>query len=476
MPKKPQPSTPKIKTDMKSVTFDTVAAVSTPPGKGGVALIRCSGEHAITVANACFTAKCGKAVGELMPRRATYGTVHQKGAPIDDVLLTVFPAPHSYTGEDIVEIACHGGVLVTRAVLEALLSCGARQAEAGEFTRRAFLNGQLTLTEAEAVGDLLEAKTEGQLKLASVASRKKLRDEFEKLHTAMTELLASVYAVIDFPDEDLAELTDEEIVKRLQTLQQGLTALAASYRTGRAIGVGIPTAIVGRPNVGKSSLYNALCGEDLAIVTATAGTTRDLLHATVQAGRVTLQLTDTAGLRESTDEIERIGIDRAKKAMDEAELLLAVFDLSAPLALQDMDLIEHLAGDRRPIIAVCNKADLAKEAPLPQKIGQLTPHIVRICAAEGDVRELTELIDTLCTDGNLAVGQDAILYDARQFAAVNRALDHVSASLTAFTAGLPADVAFEDLECAVGALAELDGRGVSQEMVDHIFSRFCVGK
>ncbi len=461
---------------MKSVTFDTVAAVSTPPGKGGVALIRCSGDNAIAVADACFNAKCGKTVRELSPRRASYGTLHRNGEPVDDVLLTVFPAPNSYTGEDVVEIACHGGILVTKAVLEAVLSCGARQARAGEFTQRAFLNGRITLAEAEAVGDLLEAKTEGQLKLASIASRTKLHEEFTRLHKAMTELLASVYAVIDFPDEDLGELSDEEIASRLQILQNDLSALASSYRTGRAIGVGIPTAVVGKPNVGKSSLYNALCGEELAIVTATAGTTRDLLHATVQAGRVTLQLTDTAGLRESTDDIERIGIERAKKAMAEAELLLAVFDISQPLTQQDADLILQLSNETRPVIAVCNKMDLTADGNIPSPIARFTPHIVQISAAQGDISALTALINDLCTDGTLSVGQDAILFDARQLAAVNRALDHVKASYAAFSAGLPADVAFEDLECAVGALAELDGRGVSEEMVSHIFSRFCVGK
>ncbi len=463
---------------MRPSELDSIAAVSTPPGKGGVALIRCSGSDAFSIVASCFRPKSGKSVAELPPRTAVYGDILYRGKAIDDGILTLFPAPHSYTGEDVAEICCHGGVLITKEVLSALLFGGARQAEAGEFTRRAFLNGRLSLTEAEGVGTLLEASTAAQMELASTASRKQLRTKIEELHAQVTELLAATYAVIDFPDEDLSELSHEEIENRLNDIISGLQRLEASYKTGRAISEGIPTVIVGRPNVGKSSLYNALSGEDLAIVTDVAGTTRDLLHTDVQAGRVTLALTDTAGLRENGDEIEKIGINRTKEQLEKAELVIAVFD-ATHFDSEDEALISLLKKSEKTVIAVENKCDLLlgeDEAKTTAPLTKLTKNRVRLSARSDDVSSLTAMIEALCTDTSFVTGADAILFDARQHAAVSRALDFVLASRTAFSEGLPTDVAFEDLELAVSALSELDGQGVTEEMVSHIFSRFCVGK
>ena len=469
---------------MRPSEFDTIAAVATPPGKGGVALIRCSGADAIKVASACFRPKSGKTVEMLPPRTAIYGDIMYKGAAIDDGILTLFPAPASYTGETTAEICCHGGILVTRTVLEALLEAGARLATRGEFTRRAFLNDRLSLTEAEAVGDLLEAKTTSQMLLSSVASRHKLTNAIDRLHAEITHLLSSVYAVIDFPDEDLAELTDDQIKRQLADIRDGLQKLQDSYHTGHAISEGIPTVIVGKPNVGKSSLYNALSGEDAAIVTPIAGTTRDLLRTTVQAGQVTLHLTDTAGLHESCDEVEEIGIKRAEEALLSAELILAMFDISGKPTDEDRLLVDKLLHAQKTVIAIGNKSDLLNDASAPltsdsdwtSLLEGLTPYRLSLSVRSDHIEDLTDMINALYTNEKLTAGADAILFDARQNAAVSRALSFVCHSLDAFTSGIPADVAFEDLELAVSALTELDGRGVSEEMVDHIFSRFCVGK
>lgn len=456
---------------------DTIAAVSTPPGKGGVALIRCSGAEAFAVVRRCFSAKCGKDIEDFPLRHAIYGNILKSGEPIDDGLLTLFPAASSYTGEPVAEITCHGGVLVTRAVLQAVFEAGARPAQAGEFTRRAFLNGRLSLYEAEAIGDLLEAVTDSQMRLSSVASRKCLSESVKDISDEMTHLVSSIYALIDFPDEDLAEMSDEEILSSLQHILESLTRLSATYRTGRAISEGIDTVICGRPNVGKSSLYNALCGEDLAIVTPIAGTTRDLLSETVSAGRVTLRLTDTAGIRhgdKSVDEVEKIGIRRAEEALDRAELILAVFDSSEPLTDEDRALIKTLKEKKKTVIAILNKADLPTVVDHTE-IDALTPHTLHL-SVKNELSALHALIEELCIDRALSTGADAILFDARHFAAVTRATDYVRASYEAFCAHLPADLAFQDIELAIGALEELDGRGVTNALVDHIFSRFCVGK
>lgn len=457
---------------------DTIAAVSTPPGKGGVALIRCSGAEAFEIARRCFTSKSGKDIEEFSLRHAIYGHIcNGAGEAIDDGILTLFPASSSYTGENVAEISCHGGVLVTRAVLQAVLEAGARPAAAGEFTRRAFLNGRLSLYEAEAIGDLLEAVNDNQMRLSSVSSRKRLREAVKAITDEMTHLVSSLYALIDFPDEDLSEMSEEEILASLQHILESLSRLASTYRTGRAISEGIETVICGRPNVGKSSLYNALCGEELAIVTSIAGTTRDLLSETVSAGRVTLRLTDTAGIRhadQEIDEVEKIGIRRAEQALEQAELVLAVFDSSEPLTQEDLALIHNLKEKEKTVIAILNKADLPYGIDRTE-IDALTPHVLSL-SVQDDLSALHALIEELCIDRALSTGADAILFDARHFAAVTRATDYVRASYEAFCARLPADLAFQDIELAIGALEELDGRGVTNALVDHIFSRFCVGK
>ena len=453
----------------------TVAAISTPPGKGGVALIRVSGAQAIEIAARCVKLRSGKPLSALSARYAAYGDVYFEGAPIDDVIVTLYRAPHSYTGEDTVEICCHGGSLLTKTVLSALFAAGAEQAGPGEFTRRALLAGRLSLTEAEAIGCLLEAGSTAQIRLAASDARSRLAGELQDLHDRLLTLISSLYARIDYPDEALGDLSDEETAACLEKIDERMTALRKTYRTGRAINEGIPTVLCGSPNVGKSSLYNYLAGEDLAIVTDHAGTTRDVLATNVPLGSVLLRLFDTAGLRDTNDPVEQIGVSRSRARMEEGELLLAVFDAASPLTEEDAALLADLTGSEKTVIILLNKSDL------PQKVDRAAfaafPHVLPISAVTGaGIDRLRALVEKLFTDETLRVGEEAILSSARQYAALSRAQECLQAALSAFRAGIPADAAASDLELALSALADLDGRAVNEEIIADIFKRFCVGK
>jgi tRNA modification GTPase len=338
---------------------NVIAANSTPPGKGGVAVIRMSGEGAFEIAKKVFLPFSGKDLDDYRPRSQIYGYIIYNGEKIDDGMLTCFPAPRSYTGEDTVEISCHGGILVTRTVLEALFAAGATPAQAGEFTRRAFINGKLSLSEAEAIGTLLEATSHEQIRLSASPARAKLLEAINGIRTSLIDVMSSIYARIDYPDEDLGEFSDEETVERLCTVRESLSRLIDTYRTGRAINEGISTVIAGKPNVGKSTLYNLLVGEDAAIVTDIAGTTRDILERTVSLGRVSLRLTDTAGVRSGElDKVEEIGIERSKEKITSSELILAVFDLSREVDESDLTLIGEIAKADGYKVCVLNKRDL----------------------------------------------------------------------------------------------------------------------
>ncbi len=455
--------------------LSTVAAVSTPRGKGGVALIRISGEEAVAVAGRCFSPKSGKSVGELPARTAVFGDILSEGAPIDDGLVTVFRAPASYTGEDMVEISCHGGVLVTRRVLEAVFAAGAIPAAAGEFTRRAFVNGKLSLTGAEAIGEILEAKSDAQLRVAAAQRRGALTDALTAASHDLTALIAAVYAKIDYPDEDLAEVSDAEFCARAEAISEKLSALKSTYRSGSAIFAGIRTVICGAPNRGKSSLYNAIAGEEAAIVTEIAGTTRDTLERDLPLGKVLLHLTDTAGIHETEDRVEQIGVRRAEEKLRGAELVLCVLDASRPLADEDTALLASLADIAAPKVAILNKADLGTVAlDLPEGLFAAT---VAMSAKSGEgLPALTDAVEALFLDGDIDVSADAIVTEARQFASLTEAVERIADAVRLVQDGMGTDLAASDLERAVATLDELDGRAVSEDVVGEIFSKFCVGK
>ena len=463
---------------MNSLT-QVIAAVSTPPGKGGVAIIRMSGEGAFEIADRVFFPISGRKFSECMSRTQIYGNIIEDGERIDDVLATRFPAPHSYTGEDTVEIGCHGGILVTRTVLEALLRAGAVPATAGEFTRRAFINGRLSLTEAEAISNLLEAKTRDQLRLSGGDARGRLTAKIAEIRAALVSLMSSIYARIDYPDEDLGDFSDGEVRASLYNIKVECENLLSTYRTGRAISEGVDTVICGKPNAGKSTLYNLLLGFDAAIVTDIPGTTRDVLTSSLPLGRVMLKIADTAGIRDSEDmdAVERIGVEKSRKMIKECELLFAIFDISRPFDEEDRLILEATRSVNVPKIALLNKADLP--AVIDESAFTGFDEVIRISAKCGEaeaVQKLSETVNRLFTDEKIVIGQDAIISSARQHASLSRCLDFVRAAIESLDLGFMQDAASSDVERALGAISELDGRSVSEEIVSDIFSRFCVGK
>ncbi len=459
---------------------NTIAAISTAYGRGGIAVIRISGDEAVEIADRCFRASNGKSLTMQEHGQCVYGRIIKNGVQIDDGMCTVFRAPKSYTGEDVVEISCHGGILLTQKVLEALFECGAVQATAGEFTRRAFTNGKLSLSQAEAVGMLIDAQSEEQLSLAISHERGVVRDKADELYERLKTVVTGMYANVDFPDEDLAELSDDEVLAELSLIESELSGLKASYRVGRAVCEGIRAVIVGKPNVGKSSLLNLLVGSDRAIVTDVAGTTRDTIEETVSCGRVLLRLCDTAGIHETSDIVEQIGVRRSLEMLERAELVLAVFDSSDAFDNEDLELLEKLKALPCVKIAILNKCDLNErlDVELLRSSGAFC-EIINICSLRGSESGIDKLIKTveeLYIKGEIDYNSQAVLTNARQNASVSRALDAVRNAMLHLRSGLSTDMYGFDIETALSELGELDGRKVSEEIVDGIFHRFCVGK
>lgn len=463
--------------------FDTIAAVSTPRGVGGVAMIRVSGAEAIEYCSKVFLPKGGKTLFDIPSNMTIYGGIFMPTAEknekinIDDGMATVFRAPHSFTGEDTVEITCHGGVLVTESVLSACLAAGCRAAEPGEFTKRAFISGKLSLSEAEALGNLLEAQTHAQLQLSRGGMDGLLSKEITKIYESIRNILTSIYAKIDFPDEDLSSLSREEMSRQTAECYERLRSLAETYRTGRAISEGIRTVICGRTNAGKSSLYNRIVGRDAAIVTDIEGTTRDILEETAACGKVTLRLFDTAGLRETSDAVESIGIERAQKALSDAELVIAMFDATRPLDVSDRDFIHQLTSHSGTIIAVLNKCDGNVDADVKAEICGNFENSLLLSAKTGDgYCDLISLIERLYIDGSINLREDAVLTNARQYASIMQAIEKVSLSVSSLDIGEALDLCCIGLESAMSSLGEIDGRDVTEDIVSQIFAHFCVGK
>ena len=457
--------------------FDTIAAVSTPRGKGGVAVIRISGPDALAVGDAVFSKK----LSELPANKTVYGKIFLPLADggkkqIDDGLAVVFRAPQSFTGEDTVEINCHGGALVTATVLDACLAAGARQATAGEFTRRAFVNGKIGLDSAESLGALLEAKTLNQLTLARAGMDGRVGREAGRIYDSLLGVCAELRADIDFPDEDVSQMTLEELQNAVSAALKDTEKLALTYIAGRAIAEGVKTVICGRTNSGKSSLYNRLVGRDAAIVTDIEGTTRDLLEETVSFGGVTLRLCDTAGIRKTSDTVEKIGVERAENAINSAELILAVFDGSRKTDADDLAFIDDLKKiDGKTIVAVINKSDLpASELADVVKAG--FENVVTLSALNGvGLNDLEKIISDKFFGGEIDEDQ-ATLVTERQYGSVVRAAEFLRTASDGLKKGLPFDLISSDIESAMTELAGTDGRFVKEDIIDNIFSKFCVGK
>ena len=458
--------------------LDTIAAVSTPYGKGGVAMIRISGADAVNIAERVFRPASKRRLSELSHGQMVYGEIFMpdgEGNSVDDGMAVVFRAPHSFTGEDTVEITCHGGILVTRKVMSAVLLAGARAAEAGEFTRRAFVSGKMKLTEAEALGSLLEARSESQLTLARSGMRGRLSSRMDELYGALLRVLSGIYAVIDFPDEDLSDMSRDEMIGELRGVLTEIKKLSATYGTGRAVNEGIPTVICGRTNAGKSSVYNRILGYDAAIVTDIEGTTRDVLREAAVLGKATLLLCDTAGLRDTDDKVESIGIERSLREISEAGLILAVFDGSREPVAEDFALADRIKQLGVPSIALINKSDVAVRDM--SVLCEGLPRVIQVSAVTGEGFDaLQKAVEEMFIDGEIDMANDAVVTGARQYASLRTAGELLERTIGDMTARMSLDACCVGVECAMSALGEVDGREIGEEIVSEIFSRFCVGK
>ena len=469
---------------MYSMFGSTIAAISTPRGKGGVAVIRISGEEAFSICENFVFPKSKKKLWDIRHASVCLSDItDEDGDLLDEALVSVFHAPHSYTGENTVEISCHGGVLLTEAILTRALSCGAVQAGPGEFTRRAFSAGKLSLSQAEAVIGMIDAQTKASLSLSRLNLGGAVRRKTDTIYENLRNVVSSVYAVIDFPDEDLSSLSEEEVRAGIENAISALEKLRRSYKTGHAVCEGVRTVIFGKPNTGKSTILNLLAEKERAIVTDVAGTTRDVISETVAAGNVTLRLSDTAGVHGTDDLVESIGVQRSLEALEEAELILAVFDLSHGLDSEDEEILSHVekrASFGVPVIAICNKSDLFESEKVQTDIQKIERTLgskpILLSAKNENSREpLVSLIEHIFESSDVSAADNAVITNARQFAAVNEALSHAQSALFSLDY-LGEDTACAELELAMGKLGELDGRQVTIDIVDSIFHRFCVGK
>lgn len=451
----------------------TIAAISTAQGEGGIGVIRISGDNALLIADKIFKSVSGKRIINMQGYTAAFGKVIENGSKIDEVVALVFRAPHSYTGEDIVELSCHGGVYITKQVLRTVFNAGAVPAQAGEFTKRAFLNGKIDLTEAEAVIDIIRAKSKSAARAALCVKEGALRKKIDSVKNDLLSQAAHLSAWADYPEEDIAEVTYESLQKTCKNAINIIENLLASYDSGQAIKQGIDTVIAGRPNVGKSTLMNLLSGYEKSIVTDIPGTTRDIVEDTVVVGDVILRLSDTAGLRDTDDAVEKIGVDRAKKRLEQCRLLLAVFDNSRELNNDDKQLI--LQAENIPCIAIINKVDLEQKLDV-NYIKSKIQHIVYVSATKGEGKEeLIKAVEDIAGTANLDPSE-GILANERQRCAVSNALKSVKEAEAALISGMTFDAVTVLLEDAISELLELTGEKTSDEIVDRVFHNFCVGK
>ncbi len=458
---------------------DTIAAISTPKGTGGIAVIRISGAEALQIAGKVFRAKSGRELCDYGARYAIYGDILDNRSPIDSGLLTYYTAPNSFTGENMVEISCHGGYTVSAMVLGAVLSAGARMAEAGEFTRRAFINDKIGLVEAEAIGNMLTAESEGAVRLSNRHINGALSEKINAITDELVSLISSVYASIDYPEEDLEDMEDGELQKRIDALSEKCRALISTYRSGHAVAYGINTVIVGKTNAGKSSLFNALVQENKAIVTDIPGTTRDMLEQSVEIDGVALRIFDTAGIRNSTEDIiESMGIELAKEkiASPDTELILALFDASRPLDSSDEEILDFLAKvEGKSIIPVLTKTDCETVADVSVIEARLSkPRSISTSTGDG-IDGLKKHIISLFVTCESDVMTGGVITNVRQLSSLKKCLEKTDEATRLLKDGMK-DMALRELESAVNVVGEIDSRTVAEKVVNEIFSKFCVGK
>lgn len=453
--------------------MSTIAAICTPNAAGGVAIVRISGEDALAVADRVFATVSGKPLVDYKGYTAAYGKIHDGETIIDEGVTVVYRAPHSYTGENVAEICCHGGLYVTKRLLRAVMAAGAQAAEAGEFTKRAFLNGRMDLAEAEAVMNVISAQGEQALAAARATLAGSVSRAVAAVADALTTAAAGLAVWTDYPDEDVPGVSETELAATLNEQADKLQVLIDRYDSGKAVTEGIAAVICGKPNVGKSTLMNLLTGRQRSIVTPIAGTTRDIIEETVRVGEIVLRLADTAGLRVTSDTVEEIGVAMAREKMQEAALLLAVFDSSVPLDEEDYSLLEKCR--ERTAVAIINKSDL-QPAFSEDEITEYIPHCCSISAKNPDsaavfAQLLARVLGTEDFDAN-----GEVLAGERQRQCCTEAVDHLRFACRALADGETLDAVGVCIDSALSCLFALTGQKVSDAVVSEVFAKFCVGK
>ena len=451
----------------------TIAAISTAQASAGISVIRISGDSAIEIADKIFKGKSNKPLCEMKGYTCALGQAFAGDEAIDECIATVFRAPHSYTGENVVEISCHGGVYVTARVLRALYDAGAQAAQAGEFTKRAFLNGKLDLIEAESVMDIISSRSKASAKAALNVKEGALSRRINRIKDELMNRAAHLNAWADYPEEDIPAVENSALCDALQTVKTELNNIIRSYDNGRILKDGIDTVIAGKPNVGKSTLMNLLAGYDKSIVTSVAGTTRDIVEESVSLDDIVLNLSDTAGIHETGDEIESIGVNKARTRVNSAALILCVFDASNALTEDDFSIINMV--EDTPAVAILNKCDLPCQidgAKLKEHFSEVVPMSAK--NADG-VSELVQAIKRVCAVGDIH-SSNALIYNERQRSLTIRATACVTETIEALNMGLTLDAVTVLIEEAISCLCELTGERVTDEIIDKVFHQFCVGK
>lgn len=457
---------------------DTIAAIATPPGIGGVGIIRVSGKDSFTIVNTLFKSAGTVPLGDRPNRTIQYGVIvdSETNKTIDEVLLLLMQGPHSYTAEDVVEIQCHGGIVPVQQILKLLVRHGVRMADAGEFTKRAFINGRIDLTQAEAIIDIIEAKTEDSLSLAVSQLDGTVSKFVGSLREQLITMIAHLEVTIDYPEEDIEDVTSREVGEQLQPILQSMDELLATANTGRLIRDGIMTVIVGLPNAGKSSLMNALLRENRAIVTDIPGTTRDSIEEFMTIEGISLKLIDTAGIRHTEDTVEALGVERAREYIDKADIVLCVIDGSTPLTAEEQDILTSVSGLNT--IVLLNKSDIGQVVTNAdiEAVGNFTA-IERISAKDGEGSAvLSKWVKELIYGGAVKQTNTAMISNVRHISLMEQAKSQIEQALSSIDAGMPIDFIATDLRSAWELLGDITGDSIRETMIDELFSRFCLGK
>jgi len=458
---------------INKMLFDTIAAISTPKGEGGIAIIRISGDKSFEILDKIFIKKNPNA--DLGFYKLNYGFIKDGEKIVDEVMAVRLKAPKSYTCEDIVEINCHGGTLVSEKVLEIVLRNGARHAESGEFTKRAFMNGRIDLSQAEAVMDIIQGKTEKSVSLSLDQLRGDLRDKVNGFKKALLDITAHVNVVLDYPEEGIDDPLPVELRDNLEKVYEEANRLIDSYDTGKKIKEGIKTVIVGKPNVGKSTLLNALLHEERAIVTHIAGTTRDVIEEIINIKGIPLVLVDTAGIRKTDDIVENIGVEKSKQFIEKADLVLLVLDASKELESEDIEVINQIKENKKKVIVLLNKIDLNKTINLE---GYNLENIVEISARDNiGIEDMQEKIYSYIVEEDVENSSEKlIITNIRHKTALEKTKDAIRNIFETIDMGLPMDLISVDLKEALDSLSEITGEISSEDILDHVFGNFCVGK